>query len=207
MSSESDQITNKSPHWKRLGQKRIQQHAEKSEQEKQSDFLTVPEWMKRPFRGLRNIAANVFLSLVHISARLTNRPIVDIGQKYSVSTLNERIDMLEEVLIKQWTNYKDEDFLTPNEEIRQYISACHVARQYERITPELLVARLGVSQSKAELLIDHMVSDEIVTESYTVTYHDVRRRAVDEVIERSISSLKKTSPTETTSQPSSDKKH
>lgn len=196
--------------WKRIGRKRIDAHIQAKERQKGLKPESQSPILKSLFSAsqlLKNVAANLFLSLVHISSRITNKPIVDIGQKYSVSALNERINTLEEILVKQWTNLKDDDFLTPNEEIKQYIASCHVARQYDRITPEHLSQRLGVDHSKADALINQMIEDEILTESYTVTYHDVRRSNIDAAIEIRLKSLRKVTPDESAASSSATKKH
>lgn len=152
--------------------------------------------IRRTLKYLGKVTSLLILKAVHSLARIANRPVVDIGREYSVSALNERINILEEVLVRQWSQLKDGDFLTPNDEIKQYIAACHVARQYDRITTQLLSSRLGVSKNEAEQLMDQLLEDEVITESYTVTYHDVRRTMIDATIERKLTSLHPLTPTD-----------
>ena len=151
------------------------------------------------------VISRLYLRTIHHAARVANRPVVDIGREYSVSALNDRINTLEEILVRQWSQLKDDDFLSPNEEVKQYIAACHVARQYDRITAQLLSSRLGISQNKAEQLLDQLMEDEVITESYTVSYHDVRRTMIDTTIERKLSTLPQITPTDTVE--SQTKKH
>src|SRR5690606_11270316 len=174
--------------WKRIGKTVIEKHA-KQEEEKLAEQGRIPRALEQAFPKTLRAVSNIFLNIVHVASRVARRPVVDIGQTYSVSALNERIVQLEEILVRQWTNYREDDYLTPNDQVQQYLAACHVARQYDRITLEQLSTRLGVSQRKAAMLLDQMMEDEIITESYTVTYHDVRRAAVDAAIEHQLGAI------------------
>ena len=181
--------------WKRIAGQEVKSHTAKT-QTSSNINLKDNRIINRLATSLIKAISRLYLRTIHRAARIANRPIVDIGREYSVSALNDRINTLEEILVRQWSQLKDDDFLSPNEEVKQYIAACHVARQYDRITAQLLTSRLGISQNKAEQLLDQLMEDEVITESYAVTYHDVRRTMIDTTIERKLSSLPQITPTD-----------
>lgn len=182
--------------WKRIAGQEVKKLAAKNQT---SSHLNLRDnhALNRLVSNLAKFISRLYLLTIHHAARIANRPVVDIGREYSVSALNDRINTLEEILVRQWSQLKDDDFLSPNEEVKQYIAACHVARQYDRITAQLLSNRLGISQNKAEQLLDQLMEDEVITESYTVAYHDVRRTMIDTTIERKLSSLPQITSTDT----------
>ena len=181
--------------WKRIAGQEVKSHTAKT-QTSSNINLKDNRIINRLATSLIKAISRLYLRTIHRAARIANRPIVDIGREYSVSALNDPINTLEEILVRQWSQLKDDDFLSPNEEVKQYIAACHVARQYDRITAQLLTSRLGISQNKAEQLLDQLMEDEVITESYAVTYHDVRRTMIDTTIERKLSSLPQITPTD-----------
>ena len=190
--------------WKRIAGQEVKKLEAKAQT---SSHINLKDGriLNRFLVSLAKVISRLYLRTVHHAARVANKPVVDIGREYSVSALNDRINTLEEILVRQWSQLKDDDFLSPNEEVKQYIAACHVARQYDRITAQLLSSRLGISQNKAEQLLDQLMEDEVITESYTVSYHDVRRTMIDPTIERKLSTLPQITPTDTVE--SQTKKH
>ena len=190
--------------WKRIAGQEVKKLEAKAQT---SSHINLKDGriLNRFLVSLAKVISRLYLRTVHHAARVANKPVVDIGREYSVSALNDRINTLEEILVRQWSQLKDDDFLSPNEEVKQYIAACHVARQYDRITAQLLSSRLGISQNKAEQLLDQLMEDEVITESYTVSYHDVRRTMIDTTIERKLSTLPQITPTDTVE--SQTKKH
>lgn len=162
--------------WKRLGYTVLKESLETRHEPNRPASL---------FKRLIQAVATVFLNLVDKAARLVNKPVVDIGREYSVSALQERIATLEDVLIRQWSN-SAVDPLSPSDELKQYVAACHVARQYERVSKELLAKRLDVSPATAAMLLDRMESEGVITESYTITYHDVRHTIIEAAIEHQV---------------------
>ncbi len=187
--------------WKRIAGQELQSRAAQPATSNISTATLPPRgWLRHIVSQLTLAISKLFIGVVHRIAKSVNKPVIDIGREYSVSALNERINTLEEILVRQWSQFKDEDFLTAHDEIKQYIAACHVARQYDRITAPLLSSRLGIRQAKAEQLIDRLMEDEVITESYTVTYHDVRRTMVDATIERQLQSMRNVAPSEAANQ-------
>ena len=190
--------------WKRIAGQEVKKLEAKAQT---SSHINLKDGriLNRFLVSLAKVISRLYLRTVHHAARVANKPVVDIGREYSVSALNDRINTLEEILVRQRSQLKDDDFLSPNEEVKQYIAACHVARQYDRITAQLLSSRLGISQNKAEQLLDQLMEDEVITESYTVSYHDVRRTMIDTTIERKLSTLPQIASTDTVE--SQTKKH
>jgi hypothetical protein len=158
---------------------------------RQGLFGTCYRLIGRSVRTVKVLSANAFIYLVHISTQVANKPLVDIGRQYSVSELNARIEQLEEALIKQWTGLKDADMLSAQEEVRLYVAACHVVRQYDRVTLELLMQRLNIGAARAILLMGRLQEDQVITEGYDVTYHDVMRQAAEVIMERELNALDK----------------
>lgn len=209
MSNQSEAVvgSNEQSPWKRIAGKEIGSRSENTQSNSAGPIESqTPSLIRRVLAYLQNTVSNLFIHVVHKVSRSINKPMVDIGREYSVSDLNSRINTLEEILIRQWSQLPDSEIMSPKDEVKLYVAACHVARQYDRITSSLLATRLGVSQNRAELLLEQLMGDEVITESYTVTYHDVRKAMVEATIERQLHDARTIIKNESDESPSA-KKH
>lgn len=189
--------------WQRMSQSELQEYTKAHLAAEDQDILdrytvirviknTILKWVLLAGGLLSRIAFRI----IHWSARAAGQPLVDLDQKYSADQMNQRISQLEILLLNQWSNINENDFSTPNNEIKKYLAACHVARQYDRVSVDLLRKRLDISTSKAETLVGQLVIDGVITEPYAETYYDVRRSTIDEVIARYVADLQKIAPSD-----------